>query len=126
MNESGASPFQAAIGRQPRMIGDVLGGVEARLAEHGLIDSKPSFARQIAMREIARVAMTRLHFSRGLRRAELARSRSSTLEQVPTPGTICYFYRPLRYNNRTSPSKKKLTLKRWHGPALLIAVEGAS
>ena len=126
INESGASRFQAAIGRQPRMIGDVLGGVEARLAEHGLLDSKPSLARQIAMREIARVAMCRLHFSRGLRRAELARSRNSTLEQVPTPGTICYFYRPLRYNNRTSPSKKKLTLKRWHGPALLVAVEGSS
>ena len=123
---SGFSPFQAAIGRQPRMVGDVLGGVQARLAEHGLIESKPSIARQVAMREVAKVAITRLHFSRGLRRAELARCRSTTIEQVPEPGTICYFYRPLRYNNKTMPSKKKLTLKRWHGPALLVATEGNS
>ncbi|CAL1128158.1 unnamed protein product [Cladocopium goreaui] len=49
-----------------------------------------------------------------------------TIEQLPEPGTICYFYRPLKYNNKTAPSKKKLTLKRWHGPALLLAIEGRS
>jgi hypothetical protein len=32
----------------------------------------------------------------------------------------------LKYNNKTAPSKKKLTLKRWHGPALLLAIEGRS
>ena len=126
INESGASPYQAAIGRQPRMVGDVLGGIGSRLAEHGLIDSKPSFARQIAMKEVAKIAMTRLHFSRGLRKAELARSRSSTIEQAPEPGTICYFYRPLKYNSKNSGNRRKLTLKRWHGPALLAATEGTS
>ena len=126
INELGASPFQAAIGRQPRMVGDVLGGIQTRLAEHGLIDSKPSLARQLAMREVAKIGMTRLHFSRSLRKAELARSRNPTIEQLPEPGTICYFYRPLKYNNKTAPSKKKLTLKRWHGPALLLAIEGRS
>lgn len=124
VNELGYSPFQAAIGRQPRMIGDTLGGVHARLAEHGLLESKPSLSRQLAMREVAKVAITRLHFSRGLRRAELARLRNSTIEEAPEPGAICYFYRPLRYNNRTAPSKKKLTLKRWRGPVLLVATEG--
>ena len=122
--ESGCSPFQAALGQQPRMVGDVLGGIQQRLGEHGLVESKPSFARQIAMRETAKLAMTRLHFSRGLRKAELARSRSSTIESAPTPGTICYFYRPLRYNNKMSQSRKKLTLKRWHGPAMLVAMDG--
>ena len=126
INESGASPYQAAIGRQPRMVGDVLGGIGSRLAEHGLVDSKPSFARQIAMREVAKIAMTRLHFSRGLRKAELARSRNSTIEQAPEPGTICYFYRPLKYNSKNSGNRRKLTLKRWHGPALLVATEGTS
>ncbi|CAL1132431.1 unnamed protein product, partial [Cladocopium goreaui] len=126
INELGASPFQAAIGRQPRMVGDVLGGIQTRLAEHGLIGSKPSLARQLAMREVAKIGMTRLHFSRSLRKAELARSRNPTIEQLPEPGTICYFYRPLKYNNKTAPSKKKLTLKRWHGPALLLAIEGRS
>lgn len=124
INELGASPFQAAIGKQPRLVGDALGGIHSRLAEHGLLESKPSMTRQLAMREVAKIAITRLHFSRGLRKAELARSRNSTLEEAPTPGSICYFYRPLRYNNKTAPSKKKLTLKRWHGPALLIALEG--
>ena len=75
---SGFSPYQAAIGRQPRMIGDVLGGVQSRLTEHGLIESKPSMARQVAMREIAKVAVTRLHFIRGLRRAGLARKPFAT------------------------------------------------
>ena len=120
INESGASPYQAAIGRQPRMIGDTLGGIQTRLAEHGLLESKPSLARQLAMREVAKVAMTRLHFSRGLRKAELGRSRNPTVQEMPEPGTICYFFRPMRYNSKTGPSKKKLTLKRWHGPALLV------
>ena len=126
INELGASPYQAAIGKQLRMVGDVLGGIQSRLAEHGLVESKPSFARQLAMRVTAKIAITRLHFSRGLRRAELARSRNPTLEAAPQPGSICYFYRPLRYNNKTAASRKKLTLKRWHGPALLVATEGTT
>ena len=124
INESGASPFQAAVGRQPRMVGDVLGGIQNRLAEHGLVSSKPSLARQIAMRETAKVSMCRLHFSRGVRKAELARSRSTTIEEAPAPGTVCYFYRPVKYNRKGAGSRKKLTLKRWHGPALLVALEG--
>ena len=72
-------PAQAALGRQPRMVGDVLGDFGQRLAEHGLVESRPSFARQVAMREVAKLAMLRLHFSRGLRRAEMARSRTLTV-----------------------------------------------
>ncbi len=80
INEAGVSPFQAVIGRQPRQVGDVLGGsVQSRLAEHGLSDSPGPLARQLALREMAKVAITRLHFSRGLRKAELARSRSTTI-----------------------------------------------
>ncbi|CAJ1404860.1 unnamed protein product [Effrenium voratum] len=128
INEMGVSPCQAALGRQPRMIGDTLGDFGQRLAEHGLIDDglRPSLMRQMALRETAKVAMTRLHFSRGLRRAELARSRSTTTThaQALEPGMIVYFYRQTKYNNKTSPSKKKLSLRRWHGPALLVAKEG--
>lgn len=126
VNESGVSSAQAAVGRQPQMTGDVLSGVQCRLAEHGLVDGKNSLARQVAMRETAKVAMTRLHFSRGLRKAELARSRSSTLEAVPEPGSICYFFRPQKYNSKTAASKKRLSLRLWHGPALLLAAEGHS
>lgn len=122
VNELGVSPCQAALGRQPRMQGDVLGG--AGLAEAGLLDAKPSLARQIALREVAKVAMARLHFSQGLRRALMARSRTSTLTQDLHPGQVVYYFRQSKYNNRTEPSKRKLSLKRWHGPALLIAFDG--
>ena len=91
INELGVSACQAAKGRQPRMIGDVLGNFGQRLAEHGLIDGRPSLARQIALRETAKLTMTRLHFSKGIRRAELARSRSSTMAQQLEPGDIVYF-----------------------------------
>ncbi|CAK9000166.1 unnamed protein product [Durusdinium trenchii] len=79
---------------------------------------------EMALAEVARVAMMRLHFSRGMRRAELARSRNSTFEALPEPGSVCYFYRPLRFNTKNSASRKRLSLKRWHGPALLVACEG--
>ena len=124
ITDAGVSPAQAALGRQPRLQGDVLGNFGQRLAEHGLIDSKPSLARQVAMREVARVAMARLHFSRGLRRASLARSRTTTMTQPLEPGMIVYYFRQTKYNSKTGPSKKKLSLKRWHGPALLVANEG--
>ena len=89
------------------------------------INDQPSFARQIAMREIAKVAMTRLHFSRGLRKAELGRSRGTTMEEMPEPGSICYYFRAQKYNSNAA-SKKKLLLKRWHGPALMVAIEGGN
>ena len=73
ITEAGVSPSQAAIGRQPRAIGDVLESFGQRLAEHGLVDSNPSIARQVAMRETAKLTTTRLHFSMGIRRAELSR-----------------------------------------------------
>lgn len=66
INEAGVSPSQAVIGRQPRQIGDVIGGsIQSRLAERGLSEAPGPLARQLALRETAKVAMTRLHFSRG-------------------------------------------------------------
>lgn len=65
-----------------------------------------------------------MHFSKGLRRAEIARSRNPTANHGLVPGDIVYFFRQTRYNNKTAASKKKLSLKRWHGPALLVAIEG--
>ena len=91
VNEEGVSPVQAVTGRQPVMQGDVLGGFASRLAEHSLIESKPTLARQVAIRKTARLAMVRLHFSRGLQRAELARARTTTVENLPQPGDLVYF-----------------------------------
>ena len=125
VTDAGVSPCQAAFGRQPRMHGDCLGDFGRRLSEHSLIASSPSLARQVAMRETARLAMLRLHFSRGLRKAEVARSRSSTVTSLQglEPGSIVYFFRQSKYNNKTAASRKKLSLRRWHGPALLVALE---
>ena len=36
---------------------------------------------------------------------------------------IVYFWRETKYNSRHSVNRRKLTLKRWHGPALLVAKE---
>lgn len=67
VGDSGFSPLQVVAGRQPRLQGDVLGGIQQRLSEHSLLSSSASMGRSVAMRETARVAMTRLHFSSGLR-----------------------------------------------------------
>ena len=92
VDETGFSPSQWVIGRQPRSQGDVLGGTfSSRLAEHGLMEHEEGFARRIAMREVARVAMTKLHFSRGIRRAELARPR--VLNTTIVTGDLVYFWR---------------------------------
>lgn len=125
IGDAGVSPAQAAIGRQPKMLGDVLGGnFMERFGEHNLVDSKPSWARQVALRETAKVAMTRLHFSRSIRKAEVARSRSSTVEQTPEAGSIVYFWRAQKYNSKTAPAKRRLLLKRWRGPSLVVAKDG--
>lgn len=124
VNESGVTPAQAAIGKQPRLLGDALGGFSSRLAEHGVIDQEPHVAKAYALRESAKVAMVRLHFSRSIRRAEFARSRTSTQTMPLEPGMIVYFWREQRANSRHGPQKKRLMLRRWHGPALLIAREG--
>ena len=101
-------PWSAALGKQPRMVGDVLGDFGQRLAEHGLVECRPCIARQVAMREVAKLAMLRLHFSRGLRRAELARSRTSTVTQELEPGMIVYYYRMSKYKNpRLDPRRRR-------------------
>ena len=107
------------------MHGDVLGGIQQRLSEHSLISASPSMARTLAIRETARLAMVRLHFSRGLRRAELSRSRNPTMHDLPSPGEIVYFYRFQKYQGKNH-AKKVLALRKWHGPALLLAIEGSS
>lgn len=102
----------------------MLGNYAHRLVSHGLLEDRPGLARQIAMRETAKLAMVRLRFSKSIQRAEVARSRAPTFEQQFTPGMIVYYFRNTKYNNKTSQSRRKLSLKRWRGPALLIAMEG--
>ena len=83
-----------------------------------------SFARLVAIRETARMAMLRLHFSKALRRAELARSRNPTVEDAPSVGDLVYYWRQQKYNQKGNQNQRSLLLRRWHGPALLIGFEG--
>ena len=70
-NVEGVSPLQCVTGRQPALHGSVLNNFHGCLAEHGIIDEGGSLTARMALRESARVAMVRLHFSRSIRRAEL-------------------------------------------------------
>ena len=126
VHDNGTAPIQCVTGRIPPAYGDVLNNFSQRLAEHSLISAEPSLAKQVALRETARLAMVRLHYSRSLRTAELARSRSSTQDRVPTPGDLVFFWRAQKYAGRSCGpgSRRKLALRRWHGPGLLVAMEG--
>ncbi|CAE7278587.1 unnamed protein product, partial [Symbiodinium necroappetens] len=125
----GVSPLQCVTGRQPASQGSVLSNFAGRLAEHGLIDSDPSLNQRLALRESARIAMVRLLYGQSIRKAELARSREPTTSQPPAPGDVVYFWRAQKMTRRndprlsTSSRRRRLELKRWHGPAVLIALE---
>ncbi|CAK9020086.1 unnamed protein product [Durusdinium trenchii] len=89
--------------------------------------AKPTLSKLLAIRETSRLSMIRLHYSRGLRQAELARSRSSTVEDQPQPGDLVFFWRAQKYQSRKdvgAGTRRRLLLRRWHGPGLLVATEG--
>ena len=119
---SGFSASQMVLGRNPRILGATFKeGVDKQsfLSQHSLLDTNYSFAKQVALRECARVAMVRLHYSQALRRAQLARSRVGSSQHARSfhAGDIVYFFRYQKIKGRT------MQLRRWHGPASLIAVE---
>ena len=76
--------------------------------------------------------MVRLHYSRGIRRAELARSREPTIQRPIVAGDTVYFWRVQKVNRRgdsrlsTSSRRRRLELRRWHGPAIVLALERSS
>ena len=104
----------------------MLTDIQSRLAEHDLVNYDAGYARQMALRETEKVSMTRLRFSHGLRKAELARSRDTTITEAPAPGSIVYFFRSQKYNSRNTGRRHRLSLRRWHGPGLRVAVEPGS
>ena len=123
VGDTGFSPMQAAVGRQPLPPGDALGG--NRLGElDAMTDS--SFERQVAVRQTARMAMLRLHFSRSLKRALKARSRNTTVLNTPAVGDLVYYWREQKYNRRGGQNKRRLLLRKWHGPSMLVALEGSN
>ena len=69
-SETGFSPAQMVLGKQPRGFGQVVrNDRQARLSQHGLIENDPSFAQIVAMEETAQLALVRLTYSQALRRA---------------------------------------------------------
>ena len=100
VSEAGVSPLQLVTRRNPRATGNVLNNFAGRLAEHSLIEANPLMAKQVAMCESTRVAVVRLHYSHGLRQAELARSRRTTAEQAPEPGDLVLFWRAQKYQSK--------------------------
>ena len=98
------------------------GALSTRLAEHSILDRSPSYVARLAMRQTAREAMTRLHFSQSLRRAELACPR--TLPVEIKVGDIVYFWREQKYNPKGGSNKRKILYRRWRGPAMVIGLEG--
>lgn len=93
INASGYSASQWVLGRQPVISADILNRPPlGRLPEHLRAGDSAVFVHRLAMLETAKAALVRLHFSRRLRRAELARARiaSSLMRGV---GDLCSFYR---------------------------------
>ena len=127
INESGFSASQWMLGRAKKLPGDLLAAPPSQyLAQHSAIANTPAFTRRIAMMETAKRALVRLSFSRRLRRAELARSRTVPIGQELAVGDLAYFYRQTMHNPRGSGRPGKLLLRQWHGPALVLGKEGRS
>eukprot|EP00439_Symbiodinium_sp_Y106_P057279 s3879_g8.t1 len=69
----------------------------------------------------------RLHGAAGLREdcgREKALSRNFRMADAPCVGDLVYCWREQRYSRKASQNRRRLTLKRWHGPALMAAQEG--
>ena len=105
-SHNGFSPAQWVLGKQPRGIGAVIpNDASARLAEHSMVSDDPSFARTVAMREVAKHAMVRMQYSAALRRAEMARSRVAPPWSAFNVGDVVYFFREQKWSG--SPGRRR-------------------
>ena len=125
VGDSGFSPDQWVLGRNRRVPASTLevGGVLGNLASH----SSPPFLERMAMLETARMAITRLRFSRRLRESELARARTVPETAGLQVGDLVYFHRnsmKASSKQRRQGNRKKMIFNTWHGPAMLCGKEG--
>ena len=124
VGQTGFSPAQFVLGAQPRTLGEVIpNDLRLRLASHSLIENTPSFTRQMAMKESARVAMIKMKYSASLRRAEFSRARRAASWTTFQLGDVVYFYRVQKMAGRGT-KRKRLVLNQWHGPGMIMALEG--
>ena len=130
-DDSGHGPWQWALGREPRMPGDILGTRgRLRLAEHGA----SQFSKRIALLETARAAQIKLRFGRRLRQLELESTRRTPEATKFTTGTIVCFYREKMVQRKKDRKvadgslhqrpRRYIQYRRWHGPAIVIGTEG--
>ena len=126
VNDLGVSPSQAAVGRQPRLQGDVLGNFGQRLAEHGLVDSTPRPGKTSSYERNCKSCHSAFALQSRFEKSTDKQIQNTTITAPLELGSIVYYYRFQKYNNKTANQKKKLSLRRWHGPALLIANEGST
>ncbi|CAE7838363.1 RE2 [Symbiodinium sp. CCMP2592] len=109
--ESGFSPCQAVMGRDPRLPEDLQGGPHDEHVEE-VITRDRQRAREHALRIAAKEAYFKCQSDSKVRRALLHRSRVAGPEL--SAGDHVYFYR--------KPKNKKHWL--WFGPAVVIGHEG--
>ena len=124
---AGFSPSQMVLGRQPRVLGEAgPSHLRTRLAAHSMALETPSFSRLVATREVAKLAMVRLHYSRALRAASVARARDQVGWDGFTVGDVVYFFREQQPTSKKMKlvQRRRLELKKWHGPGVLLAIEG--
>ena len=76
------------------------------------------------MKEAARVALVRMKYSQSLRKAEFARARRATGWDKFQTGDIVYFYREQKPVTTRGTKRKKVLLRQWHGPSIVVAIEG--
>ena len=124
--EMGHSPNQMVFGKARRDEASLLNGVDRYRAAHSLIASNGTFGRSVAMRETARRAILKLKYSRSLRGALLQRSRTVPEGANLDVGDMVYFWRQQKAETQDNvrKGKRKLLLRRWHGPGVLLGKEG--
>ena len=127
IDQTGYSPSQMVLGKQPR-IAMVAGpsDLRSKAASESMMLQEPQYQRIMAFKECARLAMVKLHYSQALRKASVARSRVQTEHKEYKVGDVVYFYREQKPVGKKMKHvhKKRLALKKWHGPAVILAIEG--
>lgn len=116
---SGYSAYQRILGRQPRIVGDVL-AARGRITELG----QAQFSRRTAMLETARAAQLRLRFSSRLRTAELKAAQTVPDSASFALGQLVYFWREVK--TTTVRTQRSVALRRWHGPGVVVGIAGLS
>ena len=128
IDQTGYSPAQMVLGKQPRIMGAAdPSSLRSKLASNSMMLQEPQFERILAFKECARMAMVKLHYSRALREASVARPRVQPDFKEFSVGDVVYFFRMQKpvAKKYKHVQRKRLALKRWHGPSVILAIEGS-